>query len=57
MKLYIIFVILFLWDPYIMGIIKNKWERTNIVKDKEYLQGNINKGLVTAFSSTKIKVL
>lgn len=40
-----------------MGIIKNKWERTNIVRDKEYLQGNINKGLVTAFSSTKIKVL
>lgn len=39
-----------------MVIIKNKWERTSIVKDKEYLQGNINKRLVTAFSSSKIKV-
>lgn len=26
------------------------------MKDKEYLQGNINKRLVTAFSSSKIKV-
>lgn len=41
--------------PIYYGYYKNKW--TYIVKDKEYLQGNINKGLVTAFSSTKIKVL
>lgn len=39
------------------GYYKDKWERTNTVKDKEYLQGNIKERLLTAFSSSKIKVL